>query len=547
VCEVPGFVCLAREGTRRTASLTGGLAFLVAVFLAVYLIVVELSYAGVSGSVQTKIEDVVSLVGQGKLHEAETDLREIVKQAPESFPAYKLLGFVYMREGKYGEAETSLKRAKQLSQGKDPQTLYYLSQVEFTLKESNEGLKIALEATELAPDNPRALYAVGRLLRENSLPTEAVQVLEKARNLAPSNAAVTAELILAYLDERRGNRANTLFQILLHSASYDDLIHVGSRFGEVGHTEMAVRTFQRAVEMRPGAYDGQFNLAFSYYRQRDFLKSLGVLDQIPTSDSAQHADYHYLRGKVQLALGHDASAKSEFLLAVQKEPGDESFCTEAGLLFLRFHDYWKALSIFSRCSEALPHSSPVETGLGLTYFHLGKYPEAIETFKKVLALRPDADAAREALGFLLYVSGKPGQAESILEQRMKDGNADYYIYYLNALTLLRENAQSNRTRALNSLEEALKRNPHFPPAFFERGRVEFEAGHLTQALVSFQKAIELDPVYAEPYALMARVYFKLGQRAKAEQAQRKYLAVHHEQEEKEQERTLQDRLFQAIQ
>jgi tetratricopeptide (TPR) repeat protein len=533
--------------TRAFASILRRVSVHCPLLLLVFLISAQRSHILASESLQARIEHDVSLVAQGKFHEAETDLREIIKQVPDSFPAYKLLGVVYMREGNYAESETALQMAMQLSQGKDPQTLYYLSQVEFALKKSNGGLKLAMQAITLAPDNPQALYSVGRLLRENSFPAEAVQALNKAHDLVPTNAAITTELILGDLDQQRVTHANTLVGTLLQSASFVDLIQAGTRFGEGGRNELAVRVFQRAVEIRPGAYDGEFNLAFSYYRQKEFVKALDTLDKIPSSEKTQHADFHYLRGKVQLALGDDKLAKEELLSAVQQEPGDESLCMEAGLLFLHYQNFWQALGIFARCSEALPRSSPVDTGLGLTYLYLGKYAEAIDTFKKVLGLQPDADAAREALGFLLYVTGKLEEAEQILEQRIKGGNADYYIYYLNALVLLRENSQANRTRALNSLAEALRRQPHFPPAFFERGRIEFEAGNFTQALLDFQKATELDPDYAEPYALMARAYFKLGQRENAEQAQRKYLSTHHEQEEKEQKRTLQDRLFKSLQ
>lgn len=523
-----------------------GFGFLGFTFLILSLISVQPTSALMSESVRTQIEHDAALAAQGKFSDAETNLREIVNKNPNSFPAYKLLGFIYMREGKYAAAEKNLKVAVQLAHAKDPQSLYYLSKVEFKLKKSHEALEMANEALALAPDNSRALYSIGRLLRENSFSSEAVHVLGKAHNLVPSNIAFTTELILAYSDQRQLNAANTLFGSLLHSASYEDLLLAGSRFGNVGRNGLAIRAFQRAVELRPKAFDGQFNLAFSYYRQHDFMNALAVLDRIPASESVQHTDYHYLRGKVQLASGHDVSAKNQFRMAVNKDPGNESLCTEAGLLFLHFEDFWQALNIFSRCSQALPRSSSVLTGLGLTYFHLGKYPQAIETFRKVLVLKPDADAARESLAFLLYVSGKSGQAGTILEQRMKSGDADYYIYYLNALTLLREDPRRNRVRALASIEEALKRNPRFPPAFFERGRIEFAAGHFPEALADFQKATQLNPNYAEPYALMARAYYKLGNRAKADQAQRRYIAFDHEQVEKEQKQQLQDRLFQAL-
>ena len=79
----------------------------------------------------------------------------------------------------------------------------------------------------------------------------------------------------------------------------------------------------------------------------------------------------------------------------------------------------------------------MQTGQSLRYFHLGEYPEAIATFRKVLSLNPQKDAAREALGFLLYIAGRLPEARQVLEERMSAPKVDFYIYFLHALALQR--------------------------------------------------------------------------------------------------------------
>ncbi len=496
---------------------------------------------------ESDFQQIAALMERGQLREAEAKLQEGLKADPDSVLAHRLLGVLYQREGNFPQAEGTLERAAQLSHRKDPQTLFALCQTKFALKKTHEALDLAAQVSALAENDPRARYALGRLLRDSSFPEQAARELEKARALAPQNPAITTELIAAYLDEKRREEAEGLLQPLINTASYDDLIQAGSRFGEAGQFAAAVRALERATQIRPGSYDAQFDLAFALYRRGDYPQALETLDRISRSQAEAQRDYHYLRGKIELALQHTQAAGEQFLQAVEQQPENESLCVDAGLLFFQHENFWRALEVFELCGRHLPESVAIETGLGLTYFRLGKYDDALGAFRKVLALQPEADAAREGLAFLLYVSGNPAEARQTLEQRLGGPDADYYIYYLHALVLLRLEARSNRAVALHSLDEALRRNPRFAPAFFQRGKIWADQGEVTRALADFETATRLDPNYAQPYYPIAQIYHKLGKKREAEQARLRFASLNHEQEEKEQKRQVENRLFQSLQ
>ena len=61
-------------------------------------------------------------------------------------------------------------------------------------------------------------------------------------------------------------------------------------------------------------------------------------------------------------------------------------------------------------------------------------------------------------------------------------------------------------------------NAKFAPAYFQRGKLEWEMGDTGRALADLQLATNLDPAYAQPYYIMAQIYFKQGKRDQAEQA-----------------------------
>jgi hypothetical protein len=71
----------------------------------------------------------------------------------------------------------------------------------------------------------------------------------------------------------------------------------------------------------------------------------------------------------------------------------------------------------------------------------------------------EANAAREALVFLLYTAGRLEEGRHVLEERMGEKDIDYYIYFLHALVLLRLDARGNQAAALRSLERSLDLEP----------------------------------------------------------------------------------------
>lgn len=496
---------------------------------------------------QDNVQQIAEAIQRGELKEAEAALASLLRTHPNSADAYRLLGAVFEREQKLQQAESALQTAANLSGGKDPQVLFLLCQTEFELKKQTEALGLAHQLAALAGDDPQAHYALGRLLRENGVAQEATQQLATAARLGPGNPAVTTELIVAYLDQGRGQEADELLRSLIRSASYEDLLNAGSRFGETGKSCPAIEAFARAVQLKPDSYDATFNLGFAYYHQGNWDEALDTLNRIPPQLAGNQADYHYLRGKIEAALHQEEAAGAEYLAALKLQPDNESLCSDAGLLFFHFESFWKSLDVYEKCSQRLPDSATIETGLALTYFRLGKYDDAASTFKKVLNLRPDADAAREALAFLDYVSGHVAEAKELVEGRLGSRGTDYYLYYLHALVLLRLDPRADHGVVLRSLDEALRLNPQFAPAYFQRAKLRNDAGETSGALSDLDTATRLDRTYAEPFYLMAQIDYRLGKTEQAEQARHEYRLREKEREEKQQKQLVENRLLQALQ
>ena len=139
------------------------------------------------------------------------------------------------------------------------------------------------------------------------------------------------------------------------------------------------------------------------------------------------------------------------------------------------------------------------------------------------------------------------EAKHLLESRLNSAGADYYLYYLHALVLVRLDPIGEHSGALRSLDESLRLNPQFAPAYFQRAKLRNDAGDTSRALADLDTATRLDRTYAEPFYLIAQIDYRLGQKEQAEQARHEYTIREKEREEQQQKQLVENRLLQALQ
>ncbi len=148
----------------------------------------------------------------------------------------------------------------------------------------------------------------------------------------------------------------------------------------------------------------------------------------------------------------------------------------AGINAIEAGDYEQAVTSLRQVVEAQPDSEAAYFHLGVAYFHLQQYPEALAAFRKAEQLAP----------------ARPG--------------VQLYIGHIYA-------AQGALQEAINAYRKELFKleGPQETDALVALGRTFVQTGQLDQAKQVLSKAIYYDPKYVEAYYLLGRVYAQLGQ------------------------------------
>jgi tetratricopeptide (TPR) repeat protein len=152
----------------------------------------------------------------------------------------------------------------------------------------------------------------------------------------------------------------------------------------------------------------------------------------------------------------------------------------------------------------------------------GKEQEAIEEWKKAIALNPEEDKAHNSLGLLLTQAGRFEEALTEFE-RTKTLNPEFRGIHSNtgvALTGL-----GRYEEAAREFETALQLEPDSTETHNHYGRLLLQQGRMDDAIAHFRKVLETTPDHPTAHNNMGFALASLGKMAEAEAELRKSIAV----------------------
>jgi tetratricopeptide (TPR) repeat protein len=268
---------------------------------------------------------------------------------------------------------------------------------------------------------------------------------------------------------------------------------------------------------------------------------------------AQSASDLFSQGEAALKQGDLSTAERDFGAVLSLEPNSLPARANLGVVYMRRHDWIRALEEFRRAEQLAPGNPGIALNKGLIYFHQENYRDAAPEFKSVLAANPSSEQARYLLGlcdfaleqypaaladltplwssqnsklpylYMLALSANKASdarlEQQALEQMYRVGHdtAEYHLLLARAWL-----ARQRDGDAIRELEEALRLNPRLPFAHYTLGDIYARAGKYQEAISEFKADAAIEPDLALNYEELGDVYTKLDRPTDAEHA---YLAA----------------------
>lgn len=291
-----------------------------------------------------------------------------------------------------------------------------------------------------------------------------------------------------------------------------------------GAFDLATNQFERLLEIRPGSYELNYDLALAYHRAgRDDRAAAQIHNMLSQQDNAELQN---LLGEVEEKRHNYPQALAAYKKATELQPKSEEYQLDYATELALHWNPSDALVVFLAGVKAFPNSGTLRMGLGGCDHLLGRYREATETLLRTSQLAPDNSSVYALLG-LAYDAAGPLQSdvaerfEDYLKARPDDARAHYFHGKI-LLGQSKEKSETNSIRARQEFAKAVALDPSQPQARLELGKLLRMQGDLPAARAQLEAAVNLDPESSDAYYQLMGIYRKLGEQRKADLALQKF-------------------------
>jgi tetratricopeptide (TPR) repeat protein len=321
--------------------------------------------------------------------------------------------------------------------------------------------------------------------------------------------------------------------VVLHGLAYF--------YAETGDPARAAPLEARYAEKTPTDRDALPRAIDLYLQARQAGPAIALAGEALAVED--RADVHELLGQAYEMNSQPENAAVEMRKAIKLNAYDESYYFGLAQLYLRHQHAETAVEVLQDGRKIFAKSPQLELALGVAYYGLRRFSDAVDCFLRTIRLAPDVEQPYVFLGRMLeQAEDKLPQVTEAYAALVKSKPDDYLANFLygKALSL----APGDRRQVESQIEALMRRSialkSDFWESHYELG-ILLERGHdFAGAAGELQRAIELSPNNPTPHYHLARVYERLGKKteAAAEHAAHERLSAEENSAIRSQERAL---------
>src|SRR3984893_462602 len=285
---------------------------------------------------------------------------------------------------------------------------------------------------------------------------------------------------------------------------------LGKIYSAQGEYKEAIVALEATVLYRPDSEEALIELSIAYFGAEQYAKGLDPLRKaLPRSP--QDVAAHHMLGKTYFMLGESGKAASELETALNLAPHDVDVAYTLGIAYLVNRRVDAAKQLFDRMLKEFGDQPQLHIVIGRAYRESGLLPEAIEEFRKAIALDPGFPRAHYYLDLTYLLDEGQSQLSEALEEfniELAANPEEYFAnYYLGIVYIF----QRKWDLAISFFQRASTIQPNNPDPYFQLGQAYQELDKHEQAIEVLKKAIALNPFLAHNKYQVTTAHHRLAQ------------------------------------
>jgi tetratricopeptide (TPR) repeat protein len=331
-----------------------------------------------SASVTLNLPDLVrhalTLHQSGRLLDAETEYRRILKIDPQQFEALHFLGLIEAQRQNFEEADRLMSRSLKIN-ARTADAFANHARVLNALKRPKDALAACERALVLNPRLPSALVSRGNAFLECNRYQQALESYDGALTITPNNGAVWANRGKVLLALRRQDDAAASYQnaLKLSPDLPEALIGHGNAMRELERYEDALASYSRLLSGTPDHVEVLISRAQVLGLLRRFSEALEdcarALAIMPENVSAL-----VTFGDALIAIGRPEEALAYFDRALALQPDHVIALNNRTIALQALDRHQEALIYLGRAQDLAPQYADAHLNEALVRLYLGDFP-----------------------------------------------------------------------------------------------------------------------------------------------------------------------------
>lgn len=354
-------------------------------------------------------------------------LEKATRYDPKNFHAYYNLALVFRHMGRMEEARKAIRKAREIAPN-DPIVARLSGNLFMDLGDTSKALEAYKQGLQQTPLDPYLLYNQALAeYKKGSIPA-AIESFEKAiqnDNSGQIQSLAHSHLGRIYYNQNNWKRAEYHFREVarLQPDNAEALYNLGLVQLQLNDKEEAVRSFQKALDAGSNDPETFLKLAESFEGLK--LPSL-AMRALKKAESIRPLDKDVLfaLGELHYKRGELVQAEMVYRKIIQNTPGDtytESALINLGIILDEMERYPEAVQSFEKVLELNPRNYNALYNLGIAYAKMGKPLDAIQAWQKASLLEGKGETkAKERIADYYIKNNFLDKAVSILESILQE-------------------------------------------------------------------------------------------------------------------------------
>ena len=285
---------------------------------------------------------------------------------------------------------------------------------------------------------------------------------------------------------------------------------VGRIYSAQQKHKQAIAAVEAAALYQPASDETLSDLAITYFEAGLFDRALEPLHKA-IALNPQNPSAHSMLGKTHFALREYEKAAAELKAALEFGSNDFDTSFTLAIAYLQQRQFTDARRVFDWMLQNLGDQPELHVVIGRAFRVAGRLPEAIDEFKKAIALNPALARVHDNLA-LAYLMNEGASRLDDAEREFKTelvSNPDEFFanYYLGIVYIF----QRKWELAIAFLKNASRVQADNPDPYFQLGQAYQELEKHDQAIEALKKAIALNPDLAHNKFQVTTAHYRLAQ------------------------------------